>query len=128
MRDGGDAPGASGSHLRESIQALLSGGRILSHAVGQVDPDDNGVSGLELGLDTLVRGQRVRPSSCRFDMRVQYVLEHEMRETVRAFKAKAAGGIVLDVRTGEVLALASLAELRAQLRGPCCRATRSATA
>jgi cell division protein FtsI (penicillin-binding protein 3) len=41
-------------------------------------------------------------------MRVQYVLEHEMEETMRAFTAKAAGGLVLDVRTGEVLALASL--------------------
>ena len=49
-----------------------------------------------------------RRSSSRSIMRVQYVLEHEMRETVRAFSAKAAGGIVLDVRTGEVLALASL--------------------
>ena len=99
--------GLPGLSFEKAYRRYYPAGRILSHAVGQVDPDDNGVSGLELGLDPLVRG-RTTPLELSFDMRVQHVLEHEMRETMRAFTAKAAGGLVLDVRTGEVLALASL--------------------
>jgi cell division protein FtsI (penicillin-binding protein 3) len=41
------------------------------------------------------------------DMRIQYALAHEIENGKTEFKAKAAGGIVLNVRTGEVLALAS---------------------
>jgi cell division protein FtsI (penicillin-binding protein 3) len=107
VRDGVMRLGLPGLTFEKSYRRYYPAGRILSHAVGQVDPDDNGVSGLELGLDNQVRG-RDKPLELSFDMRVQYVLEHEMRETVRAFTAKAAGGLVLDVRTGEVLALASL--------------------
>jgi len=107
MRDAAMRLGLPGLTFEKTYKRYYPAGRIISHAVGQVDPDDNGVSGLELGLDKLVRG-RGAPVELSFDMRVQYVLEHEMHETVRAFSAKAAGGIVLDVRTGEVLALASL--------------------
>ena len=107
MRDGVMRLGLPGLTFEKAYRRYYPAGRILSHAVGQVDPDDNGVSGLELGLDKLVRG-RSAPLELSLDMRVQYVLEHEMRETLRAFAAKAAGGLVLDVRTGEVLALASL--------------------
>ena len=107
VRDAAMRLGLPGLSFEKSYRRYYPAGRILSHAVGQVDPDDNGVSGLELGLDQTVRGTK-EPVQLSFDMRVQYVLEHEMRETVREFKAKAAGGIVLDVKTGEILALASL--------------------
>jgi cell division protein FtsI (penicillin-binding protein 3) len=107
VRDAAMRSGLPGLNFEKAYRRYYPAGRILSHAVGQVDPDDNGVSGLELGLDPLVRGSK-EPLRLSFDMRVQYVLEHEMRETVNTFGAKAAGGIVLDVRTGEVLALASL--------------------
>jgi cell division protein FtsI (penicillin-binding protein 3) len=55
-----------------------------------------------------------------FDLRVQHVLEHEVTETLRAFSAKAAGGIVMDVRTGEILALTSLPnyEPNSRMLGP----------
>ena len=106
-RDGVMRLGLPGLTFEKAYWRYYPAGRILSHAVGQVDPDDNGVSGLELGLDQFVRG-RSEPLELSFDMRVQYVLEHEMRETLRTFSAKAAGGLVLDVRTGEVIALASL--------------------
>lgn len=107
IRDAAMRLGLPGLNFEKAYRRYYPAGRILSHAVGQVDPDDNGVSGLELGLNPLVSGSKA-PLELSFDMRVQYVLEHEMRETVRSFSAKAAGGIVLDVRTGEVLALASL--------------------
>ncbi len=42
------------------------------------------------------------------DMRVQYILAHEVEAARETFTAKAAGGIVMDVNTGEVVAMTSL--------------------
>ncbi len=63
------------------------------------------------------RGARdAAPIVLSLDMRIQYVLEHEIEEAARAFRTKAAGGIVLNVRTGEVLALASMPDYEPNLR------------
>ena len=100
--------GLPGLDFEEGYRRYYPNGRIVAHAVGQVDTDDRGVSGLELGLEDRVRNHRGAPIVLSLDMRIQYVLEHETAEAMAAFRAKAAGGLVLDVRTGEVLALASL--------------------
>jgi cell division protein FtsI (penicillin-binding protein 3) len=108
-RDAAMRLGLPGLTFEPRYKRYYPAGRMVAHAVGQVDPDDNGVSGLELGLDKRVRGAaNAMPITLSLDMRIQYVLEHETGEALKAFAAKAAGGIVLNVHTGEVLALASL--------------------
>jgi len=107
--------GLPGLTFEDGYKRFYPSGRIVSHAVGQVDTDDNGVSGLELGLEQRVKADK-EPVQLSLDMRVQYVLEHEMEETKEAFKAKAAAGLVLNVRTGEVLALASLPDYEPNAR------------
>ena len=109
--------GLPGLNFEDGYKRFYPGGRIVAHAVGQVDTDDHGVSGLELGLEERVRGTRdAAPIVLSLDMRIQYVLEHEIEEAARAFRTKAAGGIVLNVRTGEVLALASLPDYEPNMR------------
>jgi cell division protein FtsI (penicillin-binding protein 3) len=75
--------------------------------LGSTDPDGNGVAGLELGLDRTLKAEHA-PAVLSLDMRVQYALSHEIEEARKEFSARAGGGIVLDVRTGEILAMASL--------------------
>jgi cell division protein FtsI (penicillin-binding protein 3) len=99
--------GLPGLDFVESHKRFYPAGRTVAHAIGQVDTDDNGVSGLELGLEQRLRN-RTEPVQLSIDLRVQYVLEHEAREAMDSFHAKAAGGIVLNVHTGEIWALASL--------------------
>jgi cell division protein FtsI (penicillin-binding protein 3) len=71
--------------------------------------DGNGVSGLELGLDPQLRGERPgEPVQTSLDTRVQFVLAHEAAASMKEFSAQAAGGLVMDVRSGEILALVSL--------------------
>ncbi len=75
--------------------------------LGSTDPDGNGVAGLELGLDHTLKAA-TNGVAVSLDMRIQYALSHEVEEARKEFGAKAGGGIVLDVRTGEILAMASL--------------------
>ena len=109
--------GLPGLVFEDGYRRYYPSGRIVAHAVGQVDLDEHGVSGLELGLEQRVRGSADgKPIQLSLDMRVQYVLEHEMAEAARAFSAKATAGIVLNVRTGEVIALGSLPDYEPNLR------------
>jgi cell division protein FtsI (penicillin-binding protein 3) len=109
--------GLPGLVFEEGYKRYYPSGRIVSHAVGQVDTDDHGVSGLELGLENRLKGTRgAPPVQLSIDMRVQYVLQHEIEEAARSFRTKAAGGIVLNVHTGEVLALSSMPDYEPNAR------------
>ena len=81
-------------------------GRMAAQVVGVTDPDGKGVSGLELGLNRKLHGQHAVETS--LDMRVQFVLDHEAAASMAEFTARAAGGVVMDVKTGEILAMVSL--------------------
>jgi cell division protein FtsI (penicillin-binding protein 3) len=82
-------------------------GRNASHVVGVTDPDNNGVSGLELGLQNQIHAAAGGAVATSIDMRIQYILAHEVETARKTFTARAAGGIVMDVNTGEVLGMVS---------------------
>ncbi|VVS97517.1 peptidoglycan D,D-transpeptidase FtsI family protein [Erythrobacter sp. EC-HK427] len=87
-------------------------GSMAAHVLGYVGSDGNGRVGMEQVLndrllDPATRGE---PVALSIDMRVQGALEEELRSGMLSVNATGAAGIVLDVDTGEVLALASLPE------------------
>jgi cell division protein FtsI (penicillin-binding protein 3) len=79
---------------------------LLSHVVGYSDIDRNGLSGIELSYNKkLHQGKDIQIA---IDVRVQDVLDNELRIAMKKYKSKAAAGIIMDVNNGEVIALASL--------------------
>jgi cell division protein FtsI (penicillin-binding protein 3) len=101
--------GLPGLEYQPDNKRYYPDGRMTAQVVGVTDPDGNGVSGLELGLNPKLRGERPGdPVQTSLDMRVQFILAHEAAASMQEFKARAAGGLVMDVRTGEILALVSL--------------------
>ena len=78
---------------------------LAAHVVGHGAPGRGGVMGLERFVNGMPADTPVRAS---IDVRVQQALENELSETMEKFSAKAAWGGVIDVTTGEVVALASL--------------------
>ena len=93
-------------------------GRIAAHTVGYVDLDSKGIAGIEKYLDDRGAiytaslgedsGHTASPAQIATDTRVQHALADELASAVAKFKAIAAGGIVLDITTGEISALVSL--------------------
>src|SRR3546814_11860572 len=83
-----------------------------AHVLGYVAADGHGRVGMEQVLDAQLRdpARRGRPSALSIDLRVQGALEDELRRGMMLVNAVGAAGLVLDVDTGEVLALASLPE------------------
>ncbi|MBV9015693.1 MAG: penicillin-binding protein 2 [Alphaproteobacteria bacterium] len=82
-------------------------GDLASHVIGYCGIDNEGLAGIERGLDATVRGTS-QPLQLSLDARVQFVLREELRKVVSDFSAKGAAGIIMDVRTGEIVALVSL--------------------
>lgn len=87
-------------------------GSMAAHVLGYVAADGKGRVGMEQVLDKHLSDPNTRgtPVSLSIDSRVQGALEDELRRGMKLVQAQGGAGIVLDVDTGEVLALASLPE------------------
>ena len=92
-------------------------GPVVSHEIGHVNIDNQGIAGIEKWLDGqglaalhmagLATDRLQRPVQLALDLRVQFALRDELVAAREKFKAKASSGIVLNVNTGEVVAMVS---------------------
>ena len=82
-------------------------GRVAAQVLGGVDVDSRGVAGVERYFDKRLRNN-TDPLHLSIDVRVQAVMREELDQAKTEFQAIGACGIVMDVRTGEVLAMVSL--------------------
>ncbi len=89
-----------------------------SHILGSVNIDNQGIAGIERHIDGedlallqdlgLARGNELTPVTLSIDMRVQHVMHEELVDALTRYQAIAAAGVMIDIHTGEVIALASL--------------------
>jgi cell division protein FtsI (penicillin-binding protein 3) len=103
--------------LTENMRVFPSG-PLGSPVIGYVDVDNKGRGGIEKWLDDngladlhlagIATDRLQEPVELAVDLRVQQAVRDELILARQRFKANAAGGIVTDVRTGEVLALVSI--------------------
>lgn len=86
-------------------QTMLAG-----HILGWTDVDGHGAAGMERVLDAKLSGETTRgaPAVLSIDSRVQGAVESELLGAMQKFNAIGATGVVLDVHSGELIALASL--------------------
>lgn len=80
-----------------------------AHLIGFSDSHGEGLAGAELAFDTAIQtsGSAGQPVALSIDLRIQGVLENELRALAVDQQARGAVGIVTDIRTGEVLGMAS---------------------
>lgn len=82
-------------------------GRVAAQVLGGVDVDGHGVAGVERFFDKRLHDEPT-PLALSIDVRVQAVMREELVRAMEEFQAIGACGIVMDVRSGEVLAMVSL--------------------
>jgi len=89
-----------------------------AHVIGYTNIDGKGEAGIERALEPRLTGnERARPLQLAMDARVQQALEAELGAAMNKFTAIGAAGVVMDIRTGEVLAMSSLPELNPNVPG-----------
>lgn len=89
-----------------------------SHILGSTNVDNQGISGIEKSMDTeavallqdlgLARGNALAPVELSVDMRVQHVMYQQLMDAMTRYKAIAAAGVMMDIYTGEIVAMASV--------------------
>jgi len=103
--------------LREN-KRVYPNGAVVSHVIGHVNVDNQGIAGIEKWLDSrgladlhragFATDRLQKPVDLAIDLRVQHALRDELLASREKFKAKAAAGVVTDVRTGEIVAMVSV--------------------
>ncbi len=105
-----NALGEPGMAYAREPERLYPQTTLAAHVVGYTDFDGRGVMGMERVLnetfaDPLTRG---KPVALSIDKRVQAAMESELSAAMVDLKAFGATGLVLDVNTGEIIAMVSL--------------------
>ena len=102
--------GLPGLGFIDEYRRVYPMGPTASHVVGLVDVDNRGLGGIEKFIDDnpqlAMAGDEAVTIS--LDLGAQHVLREELTRAIATYRAKAAAGIVVDVHSGEVVALVSL--------------------
>jgi len=114
-----NAIGEPGLAIEREPDRLYPQTSLAAHVIGYTDIDGHGVAGMERAYDSYLSDPRTRgePLVLSIDSRVQQALEHELLDAMTHFSAIGAAGVVMDVHTGEVLAMTSLPQLNPNAAG-----------
>lgn len=105
-----NALGIPGLQFQDEQRRFYPFGPLAAHVTGYSGVDNRGLSGVEQRFDEELRdlSRAGQGLNLALDMRVQHVLRDELLRAISEFNAVGGGGILLDIETGEVVALVSL--------------------
>jgi cell division protein FtsI (penicillin-binding protein 3) len=99
--------GIPGLYFQYETKRVYPQGNLTAHVVGFSDVDARGLAGTERSFDdVLATGQR--PLNLSVDVRIQHILHEELSRAIADFTAIGGAGMVMDINTGELLAMVSL--------------------
>src|SRR5882672_3209026 len=103
--------------LNENKRVYPNGAEV-AHLIGLVNVDNQGIAGMEKWVDGnglaalhaagLATDRLQEPVQLAIDLRVQHAVRDELLAARDKFKAKAAAGLITDVRTGEIISMVSV--------------------
>lgn len=100
------AMGLEGIGFEEERARIYPRGTLAGHVLGYANIDGKGLAGIEFSLDErLSKGGE--PVRLTLDSAVQFAVETELAAAAEAYAIEGGAGIVVDARTGDILALAS---------------------
>ncbi|UNK38956.1 penicillin-binding protein 2 [Shinella sp. H4-D48] len=112
------ALGIPGIGFRPEKRRFYPGGSTAAHVVGHVNIDNLGLAGMERYIDQqgyadlraagLTNDTRMEPVRLSIDLRVQHIVRDVVQSAMTKYEAEAAGAVIVDAETGEVLAMASV--------------------
>lgn len=99
--------GIPGLNFQREERRVYPQGNLAAHVVGFSGVDNNGLMGIEQAFDTRLK-ESDEPLRLSVDVRLQHVLRKELVNAVEEFRAIGAAGMVMDVKTGEILGMVSV--------------------
>lgn len=99
--------GDPGLSFKKEWRRVYPQGRLAAHLVGYTDIDGKGIAGAERGFDANLQSS-ADDLALSMDIRVQHLLRASIAKSMARHDALGGAGLVMDVKTGEVLAAVSL--------------------
>ncbi len=91
----------------ENIARVYPNGNLFSHILGQIDTDNNGVSGIEKSFDYELTTSN-KPLKLSLDTEIQYLIREELVKFQEIFNSYGSTAILMNVNSGEILSMVSL--------------------
>jgi len=108
--------GIPGLYFLPEEKRVYPYGNMLAHVLGYVGVDNKGLAGIEKQFDRRLRDTALNnaPFTLAIDVRLQGILHEEISKAVEDFNAIGATGVIMDVRTGELVSMVSLPDFDPQ--------------
>lgn len=99
--------GIPGIYFQQDERRVYPHGELFSHVLGYTNIDNQGLGGIERKFNEHLLGSG-KALQLSLDIRVQHVLRDELLAGIEKFKAQGGAGLVMDIQTGEIVAMVSL--------------------
>ena len=99
--------GIPGIYFQREERRVYPTANLTAHVVGFTGVDNSGLMGIEQSFDKQLRASS-EPVQLSLDVRLQHIVKRELQAAVDEFQALGGAGMIMDVKTGEVLAMVSL--------------------
>lgn len=102
--------GIPGVYFINEEKRIYPQGELFSHALGYVNIDNQGISGIEKQFDNMLNNEGDMEESLQLslDVRLQHIVRSELKESMEQFNAIGAAGVIMDIQSGEILSMVSL--------------------
>ena len=91
----------------ERLTRIYPEKNLFSHIIGQIDDNNNGISGLEKSFDENLKKSE-KPIKLTVDKEIQFLIREELLRFNKIFETKGSAAVLMDVNTGEIFSLISL--------------------
>ena len=91
----------------ENIARVYPNGNLFSHILGQIDTDNNGVSGIEKSFDYELTTSN-KPLKLSLDTEIQYLIREELLKFQEIFNSYGSTAILMNVNSGEIISMVSI--------------------
>ena len=99
----------------EKVLRMYPQKNLFSHVLGQIDDNNNGISGLEKSLNDELRKSK-EPIKLTLDKDIQFLIRKELIKYQEIFKSKGSAAILMDINNGNILSLVSLPDFNPNVR------------
>ena len=107
--------GEKSIEVEEKISRIYPQENLFSHIIGQIDNDNNGISGIEKFFDYELK-TREEPLELTVDTDIQFLVREELLKFQNIFKSKGSAAILMNVNNGNIISMVSLPDFNLNKR------------
>jgi Cell division protein FtsI/penicillin-binding protein 2 len=101
--------------VEQKISRIYPHENLFSHIIGQIDDNNNGISGIEKSFDEELKKNNI-PLRLTLDTNIQYLIRKELKKYEEIFQNLGSAAILMDINSGDIISLLSLPDFNLNKR------------